>query len=71
MTKYLIGLLLVAALLTLLLFHGCANPLVPLVQAKYPDCQLLSYDELGQGYIEAKLQCGPIIKVVKFQDRRE
>jgi hypothetical protein len=71
MVKYFIGLLLVTAFLTLLSLHGCSSPLVPLIRAKYPDCQLLSYDELGQGYIEAKLQCGPLIKVVKFQDRRE
>jgi hypothetical protein len=70
MTKHLIGLLIVAAFLTFLILHGCANPLVPLIQARYPDCQLLSYDELGQGYVEARLQCGPVIKVVRFQDRR-
>lgn len=70
-TKHLIGLLIVTAFLVLMFFHGCTNPMIPLVQAKYPDCQLISYDELGNGYLEARLQCGPIIKVVKMRDSRQ
>lgn len=71
MTKHFIGLLIVTVFLVLVFFHGCTNPMVPLVQAKYPECQLLSYDELGSGYLEAKLQCGPVIKVVKMRDSRQ
>lgn len=71
MVKHLIGLIVTTIILTFLMFSGsCTNPLVPVIQHKYPECQLLDYETLDDGYLEAKLQCGPIIKIIKMKERR-
>lgn len=71
MTRHLFYLLLVTTFLVVfVVFIGCGNSLVPIISKKYPGCQLLDYTEISQGYLEAKLQCGPLIKVVKLRDSR-
>ena len=70
MVKKLIALVFVTAVLTLfVMLAACSDPLLPLIKSRYPGCEILKYEELGKGYVEAHLQCGPLIKVVRFQDR--
>ena len=71
MVKHLVALIFVTAFLTFfVMMVSCSDPILPLIKSKYPGCEILKYEELGKGYVEAHLQCGPLIKVVRFQDRR-
>lgn len=72
MAKRIIGLILSACLLAMssLVLKGCAPAIVPVIEAKYPGCRVLKCEDLGKGYVEARLQCGPVIRVVKMREMK-
>ena len=45
------------------------HPLKVVLENRYPNCQVIRIGDVERGYVEASLQCGPVIKSVRYRSR--